>query len=465
MFRFLRPRAFLTIGLLAALVSFAACSDNPVTDTNTDDPSPLVSGGIDAGVGDFELTVARADGPSDLLPGPFVLRGRNIHYDDALGALVADLSVVNQSRTSFPEPVGLTFVRLLPEGVEVLNPDNDVHGAGAQVGFDFANDDAMWTPGEESLPRQVQFKAERGRAVAFVARIDVGPRPEGGAIGGLVWNDRNKDGVPDPDEPGIGGLEVFMTRDGGPETSAYPEIHYRTRTDRTGRYHFDNLRAGLYRVQGPISPGCDPTTPTVLDVILVADDGHVSDFLDADFGCFIRETPPPDSAFVDVGDWVEATGSYVPLKDNTRVHGLLARILGVKDCDPVPPPVTLADTDECTGLPMELRGPVTDIARERRALRVMETWLLVPPDSLIDAANVRLMIPLDKIEVGDRVRAVVQRPGGPVALTALELAWWNEDRDMILGFVDHVDRDAEGRPLRLHVLDTLINLNNLTSAP
>ena len=37
--------------------------------------------------------------------------------------------------------------------VEILNPDNDIHGPGAAIVFEFANDDAMWTPGEESFPR------------------------------------------------------------------------------------------------------------------------------------------------------------------------------------------------------------------------------------------------------------------------------------------------------------------------
>jgi len=464
MFRFTRLRATLAVVLLGVLVGLAACSDNPVGDTTPADDTGLASGGIDVATGDFELTVATAGDPSRPFPGPFAILGRNIHYDDALGALVADLSVVNHSRTSFPEPVGLTFVRLLPEGVEVLNPDNDQHGDGAYIVFQFANDDAMWTPGEQSLPREVQFKVERGRAVAFVARIMVGTLPTGGSIGGIVWNDLNKDGVMDSVETGLGGVPVGLAHDDTPVTSNVRSVIRTTRTDRTGHYRFDHLIAGHYIVF-KMDGGCQPTTPTQIQVLLVEDNGEVSSFLDADFGCYaeLPPPPPPDTSLVEVGDWVKATGEYIAPDPTTIPIGLIARILEVKDCEPRPGPVSITDGNDCAWLPMELRGPVTAIARERHALRVMDTWLVVPPDSLLDpATNIRLWIPLDKIEVGDRVRAVVHQPGGPLPLMAIELAWWYEDEDMILGFVDRVDRDANGVPFRLLVLGTQIGLNQLT---
>lgn len=441
---------------LVALGGVTGCSHDPVAGDNPATDSGLVRGDVGLTYGDFDLTVETAGDPNQPLVGPFVIRGRNIHYDDEAGALVADLYVVNQSRTAFPEPIGLTFVRLLPEGVEILNPDNDVHGDGAAIVFGFANDDGLWTPGEVSLARPVQFKTPRGQSVAFVARIDVGTSPQGGAIGGLVWHDRNSNGSVDPGEEGLGGVPVILTN-GGPEASSSPpEILRRALTDPSGHYRFDGLRAGLYLVQREPEDRLVPTTPTTIQVILVQDGDHVSDFLDANFGCLVQT--PPDSAFVEVGDWVDARGEFggVPPR-------LLARMLDVTDCS-VTPSFT-ADGDSCLGLPIELRGPVTDIDVAQRRIQVMNTWLTVVPDSMIVSMETRLMLDLEDISIGDRVRAVCTDERGPVAPLALELAWWNDPLDEAMGFVRQVIRREDGSVLALVVVDTRIELTTLTVQP
>jgi hypothetical protein len=438
---------------LVALGGVFGCSNDPVAGDNPATDAGLVRGDVGLTYGDFDLTVETAGDPNQPVVGPFVIRGRNIHYDDEAGALVADLYVVNHSRTAFPEPIGLTFVRLLPEGVEVLNPDNDIHGDGAAIVFGFANDDGVWTPGEVSLARPVQFKTPEGQSVAFVARIDVGTSPRGGAIGGLVWHDRNSNGSVDPGEEGLGGVPVIVTT-GGPESP--PEILRRTLTDRTGHYRFDGLRAGLYLVQREALDKLVPTTPTTIQVILVQDGDDVSDFLDANFGCLVQT--PPDSALVEVGDWVDARGEFggVPPR-------LLARMLDVKDCT-VNPSFT-ADGDSCVGLPIELRGPVTDIDVANRRIQVMNSWLYVPPDSAIISTNVFLMLDLEDISIGDRVRAVCTDERGPVAPMALELAWWNEPLDGAMGFVRQVIRREDGPVLGVVVLDTRIDFTDLTAQP
>ena len=45
---------------------------------------------------------------------------------------------------------------------------------GAAIVFHFANDDGLWTPGEESLARTVEFGVTKGTAIAFIARLDLG---------------------------------------------------------------------------------------------------------------------------------------------------------------------------------------------------------------------------------------------------------------------------------------------------
>ncbi|HXS10160.1 MAG TPA: hypothetical protein VN852_09255, partial [Candidatus Krumholzibacteria bacterium] len=136
-------------------LALASCSDDTAKPPSTQNHADIH--GRIAG-DDFEYDVD----PGDPGSGPFVLRGRNLHYNDEDGALVVDLSVLNRGDVAQTEPIGLTFIRLDPDGVTVLNPDNDVHDDGGAILFHFANDDGFWTPGEASLPRTVEFGVDKG---------------------------------------------------------------------------------------------------------------------------------------------------------------------------------------------------------------------------------------------------------------------------------------------------------------
>jgi hypothetical protein len=220
-------------------------------------------------------------------------------------------------------------------------------------------------------------------------------------------------------------------------------------------YRFGGLRAGLYHVAKAPNPRLVPTTPTEIHVILVEEDGVVSEFLGANFGCV-----PADMPFVEIGDWVEAAGKYQLRDKNDEPPRLLARLIKVKDCDPRPS--FEAIDDECSDLPVELRGPVTQINRDQRMLQVMDTWMHVPDDTTRISMEVFKMLRLEDIEIGDRVRAEVDPPRGALGPVARELSWWNEDADMVLGFVRGIIVRPENTPVALMVLDTRIDLTHLT---
>jgi hypothetical protein len=421
------------------------------------DDDALVRARVEPGGGGFDLTVASAGTPDNLFPGPFLIRGRNIRYDDTAGALLVDLSVVNHSRTSYPEPVGLTFMSLLPEGVEVLNPDNDIQGPGAAIVFDFANDDALWTPGEESLPRPVEFSIESGQAVAFVARIDIGAEPDG-AIGGVAWNDADRDGQWDIDELGVGGVEITLAR-GDYENTAAAEVLYRTTTDRFGFYRFSHLPADFYTVTRTITGDCQPTTATQIQVILVETDTGVSRFESVNFGCdYPDPPPPPDSTFVFVYDWIEATGMWDDRPMAPFAPALFARTLRIDRCG-CPPPCL---GPPCRQLPYALKGPVTDLNLDRNAVQVMGTWLLLPVRRETEGGfDIQ---PYD-LKIGDRVAAGIYSEDGLTDPVLISLERWEKDYEVVSGHVNRVYHrpDGYGRPLAAWVFNTRVELTTLTT--
>ena len=88
--------------------------------------------------------------------------------------------------------------------------------------------------------------------------IDFGfsPIPEY-ALGNLVWEDYNNDGVADSGEPGIPGLTVELYRDNGDGvlTAADGAAIATDTTDAAGRYLFEGLAAGSYLVHIPDQAG------------------------------------------------------------------------------------------------------------------------------------------------------------------------------------------------------------------
>ena len=70
------------------------------------------------------------------------------------------------------------------------------------------------------------------------------------AIAGRVYSDNDNDGVIDPDETGIGGVEIVL--DGIDDLGK--AVSLTLMTDSEGRYRFDGLRPGTYRVTEPVQP-------------------------------------------------------------------------------------------------------------------------------------------------------------------------------------------------------------------
>jgi hypothetical protein len=86
------------------------------------------------------------------------------------------------------------------------------------------------------------------------ASLDAGLTSVRTALGNYVWNDTDKDGVQDGNEPGISGVTVTLYDGTGLSVLAS------TVTDQNGGYYFSNLNSGNYIVGFTTTPGMIFTT-------------------------------------------------------------------------------------------------------------------------------------------------------------------------------------------------------------
>jgi hypothetical protein len=448
-------RSLLLILIVAAAGSAVlGCSDDSTAPTGQAS-SWLIEGEI--GDADFEISVGAARSANGVAEGPFVLRGSNLQYVDSLQALVVDLSIRNDGDIAHAEPVGITFLNFIPEGVTLQNPDNGINGDGAAIEFDFANDDGLWTPGETSLPKTLQFGVAKGTSIGFTAQLDLGEAIDGGTIAGRVWNDANEDGVIDSGEDGIAEVLVLLQSISGEDSVATDSDS--TLTDEDGNYAFDGLEAGVYVVSKPEQDGVTPTTPTEITVLLTETDTDVGNFLDANFGCLTSDDPDPDPDPFPVGVFIEANGDF---RDNP--NRLVAQGIDVSRCgdddddDDENSWIGIVnrdgddddddnDDEDCDREDCEsgkLRGPVTEIDEENFTFAVMGTWVSADESTFPD-----------DLEVGDRVDVRLHHGDEDELIVDRVKEWHNDRHEQVHGRVDSVEVDDDGN-LRLTVLNTIV---------
>jgi len=108
-----------------------------------------------------------------------------------------------------------------------------------------------------------------------------------GEIGDTVWNDLNHDGVQDPGEPGLAGVQVKLYRDDGDllfDPSKDTVVGTQT-TNANGKYLFQNVAPGDYFavvVESTVPAGYIITTNNSPTTVFNLPEGGV--YLDADFG-------------------------------------------------------------------------------------------------------------------------------------------------------------------------------------
>ncbi len=442
----------------ASLFAAAGCSDNSTAPAGSSANSAGLMQG-EVGKADFQITLgATGDENHRRCEGPFVLRGSNLHYEDSLAVLSVDLTITNNSRFPYAEPITLTFVNLLPEGVTVANPDNGINGEGAAINFAFANDDGKWTPEETSLPRTVQFNVDKGVAVAFSARLDIGAPIDGGTIAGLVWNDADSSGTVDSLETGVPGQRILLRSiseantvvalngddddddedhdgedgDDDDDDGNGGSTRRVTLTDRNGLYAFNHLKAGVYVVTRLPNANTTPTTPIEITVLLAETEGDVSDFTDANFGVMV-EIPNP----FPVGVYAAVGGDFATDPDR-----LIARDIGLARCGPQVVAAGNGNQGQADCSRGVLRGAVTAVDGDAGTFAVMGTSVSYDPAAFETQVAVDQRLDV-RVHIGD-----------DGSLTAERIRPWDKDSEQVLGPITHAE--VVTGAIHLTVLNTLV---------
>ncbi len=440
----------LMLCLIAATALFVGCSSDQPNQPASGDTTvkDFVRGEIESGTTAFEYTADTGD-------GMLRVRGSNLSYDEGEEILSADIELINDSGMDLEGPVRLLFLQVLPDGVMILNADDpdSATATGAMFAFAFTDTDSVWFNGAATAPRTVQFGVAAGVSIGFTSRILVGEEPAGGSIGGMIWHDRNENGVMDDGERGVPEVEVMLYA--GEKADDGSMMMYAT-SDEAGYYDFAGLGAGHYTVSLGENEYLMPTTPATMEVILVEYADEVGNFLQADFG--VVRTMSDTGYCLEVGACVNAKG--YALDDSTG--GLMAEILNVCDREDECEDESGDDCEDCEDNDKDgyydcwgrLAGPITGIDREARALAVMGTWVHLPEmdwDKHDDG---------DDIELGVRVRVkarLVETDEGP-RVEACRLHFWRGNGDRIRGHVQEVVGDDEGNPIGVIVLNTFVAL-------
>ncbi|MEM9885226.1 MAG: SdrD B-like domain-containing protein, partial [Bacteroidota bacterium] len=168
----------------------------------------------------------------------------------------------------FPDlPQGTYFVDVdestLPDGLTQTPPSTN-------PGSDLGNQDHSGNgylvdlgEGEENLTADFGYN--------FNPAIDVNDPPNGSdntaALGDRVWIDSDGDGIQDPNEVGVSGVEITLFEDAD-DDGIYDDVVATTTTDANGYYIFDNLPPGAYTTAVTSDAGAnydiiDDTDPTM----------------------------------------------------------------------------------------------------------------------------------------------------------------------------------------------------------
>jgi hypothetical protein len=207
----------------------------------------------------------------------------DVRFDPETRNVHAKVSIRNDGNEPVLGPPAIRVFGFVPADVVPVNgicglDPNSSDPTATNCFYDHSGtygEDDLLSPNETSEPIEWILHDPSGESFAFRARIMSHlARAE---IAGVVWDDRNGNGLRENDEPGIAGATLLLQ---------FGEEARSTVTNARGAYAFGVDQPGHYRVDKQPQAGWRITTPHPYEVVLVEqEDGTLSSFRDAHFGC------------------------------------------------------------------------------------------------------------------------------------------------------------------------------------
>ncbi|WMZ57717.1 SdrD B-like domain-containing protein [Staphylococcus pseudintermedius] len=149
------------------------------------------------------------------------------------------------------------------------------------------------------------------------------PKEERFNLGDKVWEDLNKDGIQNENEPGIKGVKVTLTKEDGSTVE--------TTTDENGNYKFTELPNGKYKVVFETPEGYEATKVNVGDTALDSDGQTVEVVIDNKDDMTIdsgfhkpEEVEPPKEERFNLGDkvWEDLNKDGIQNENEPGIKGV-----------------------------------------------------------------------------------------------------------------------------------------------
>ncbi|MGD1048021.1 MAG: SdrD B-like domain-containing protein, partial [Candidatus Krumholzibacteriaceae bacterium] len=287
--------SFLVVPILLVLTLAVvfSCSDQP-TAVKPEHTSVLSGNGtVNPGTGGSFLLGSVAD--TVAAPGYIEVWAMNVAFDSATGIVSFDVQLWNKTQRNIAPPIHFVITDIIPADIALVGFDGVAPDGKPFMDFSSKlGSDNLLTPNERTDAVTLKFHTVRARSFAIGFRIELGPPSGSGIIAGVVFRDDNKNGTKD-NEPGINGITVALqhTLSGGQMVTLV------TRTDSSGAYKFDRLVEGVYDVIVVVSPDRWTVTSTnpLLVTLVKGPDGLIKGFLEANFGLYPAQPPPPVNLF------------------------------------------------------------------------------------------------------------------------------------------------------------------------
>ncbi len=272
-----------------ALLLFASCGDRPAGSGY--DSSYDVTGETEVDLSNnasFLLASAKIE---DIAYGRIELWAYNLASNADSGTVSFDAALVNGSDALVGPPVRFVITGIMPDGVNVLNPDG--YDREGHPYFDFSRafgNDGVLTPGEKSEIKRFVFHTGVPKTFAIAYRFDFSWDLPGKSVSGVVFYDFNRNGERDSCEAGIQNVWVHLYSN-NPDGSG---IHRSVHSGESGLYAFFGLDDGVYTVQTTPPFHFVHTTPNPVIVTLIGDQENL---LSINFGLVDINTPPNYNLF------------------------------------------------------------------------------------------------------------------------------------------------------------------------